>query len=122
MHQDVLLGMGPPKATPLGSDPSCFVHTYANSTTKLHFVANEGKAGKHVTLSGGKFYCPAGVRLLLSSSAAASASSAVADAPTLLFNSSAVGGNTKPPFTVKTATTSALSWSTWVEGTPHRCD
>jgi hypothetical protein len=117
-HEAVILGQDPPKSTPLSPDQSCFVHTFSNATVSLHFVANEGKAGKEVTLEGAKFYVSAGTRLLISSTAAAAA----AAAPSLLFNSSAVGGNTDPPFQVKPATASPLSWSKWVEGTPRDYD
>lgn len=120
-HQDVILGQAPPAATPLSADKSCFAHTYTNASLSLHFVANEGKAGKEVTIGGVKFFASAGTRLLVSSSASAAGLHAKA-APKMLFNSSAVGDNTNPPFQVETATASALRWSSWVEGTPSSYD
>jgi hypothetical protein len=117
-HEAVLLAQDPPKARPLSSDKSCFVHTYNNASVSLHFVANEGKSGVDAPVDGVTFYVPAGTRLLLSSTKSATSVSM----PTLLFNSSAVGGNTDPPFQVKTATESPLKWSKWVEGTPRSYD
>jgi hypothetical protein len=121
-HEAVLLAQDPPKSRPLSSDKSCFVHTYTNASVSLHFVANEGKRGMDASVDGGKFYVPAGTRLLLSSAKSLASSPMPSSLPALLFNSSAVGGNTDPPFQVKTATESALTWSKWVEGTPRSYD
>ena len=57
-----------------------------------------------------------------SSAPAAGLHAEATSTPKLLFNSSAVGDNTNPPFQVKTATASALRWSSWVEGTPSSYD
>ena len=71
------------------------MHTYTNASTALHFVANEGKAGKTLEVKpGAMFYVPAGARLLLRSGG--SSKTAAAAPPELLFNSSAVGGAKKP--------------------------
>jgi hypothetical protein len=121
-HETVLLAQDPPKSQPLSIDKSCFVHTYTNASVSLHFVANEGTAGVEVSVDGAKFYVPAATRLLLSSPKFAGPGHTPSAPPALVFNSSAVGGNTDPPFQIKTATTAPLKWMKWVEGTPRSYD
>eukprot|EP01050_Picozoa_sp_SAG11_P037930 SAG11_NODE_15216_length_585_cov_0.709877_1_plen_109_part_01 len=88
-HEELLLAQDPPAPVYHSADKSVFSFSYANASSTLHIIANDGKTAAAVALGGGSFFVAAGAHLLLGGGGGGDGGGR----PRMLFNTSAVGGN-----------------------------